>query len=174
MERVAEAVAAVDEVTGTDPGPAATSDPTAAAEADAAAGDDGSSSMYTADWADLPVSATAAGATVTLPADTAPGAYELVLVEGTDPLAPSSVVVLSLDVAAAPAVTSAAPASAAPAAPALNVGLRSETGWEEERPASPLVAVGAAALVVAALGTVAVLRPRRRDGLDATGGSPLR
>ena len=182
MARVAEAVAAVDEVTGADTSaaasdPAAGSDPAAATETDAtAAGEDGTG-VYAADWAELPVSITAAGATVTLPADTAPGAYELVLIEGDDPLGPSSVVVLTLDVAAAPVVAAAAPATAAPAgpaAPAVNVGLRSETGWEEERPASPLVAVGAAALVVAALGTVAVLRPRRRDGLDAAGGSPLR
>ncbi|WP_448613632.1 hypothetical protein [Modestobacter sp. URMC 112] len=149
----------------------------AAAETDAAAGGvdstDTTETLLTEPTL-LPVSGTASDATVTLPADTAPGAYELVLIEGDDPLAPSSVVVLALDVAAAPVVAAVAPASAAPAAPVVNVGLRSETGWEEERPASPLVAVGAAALVVAALGTVAVLRPRRRDGLDTAGGSPLR
>jgi hypothetical protein len=118
----------------------------------------------------LPVTVTAEGVEVTLPADTAAGEYELAVFEGDGLTGPSSVVVLTLDVlapvAAAPVV---APVVAPPAAPAvvpvLNPGLASNTGWTEPAPGSSpgLVALGGAAVLAAGLGVAVVLRPRRRS-----------
>ena len=51
------------------------------------------------------------------------------------------------------------------AAPVLNRGLVSETGWTDlaaPRSPSPLVVLGGGAVLVAGLGAAVVLRPRRR------------
>ena len=155
MARVAEAARSVDEVVAAaeEPAPVVTDEGTGELVADGL----------------LPVTATPEGVEVTLPADTAPGEYELAVIEGTAPTGPSSVVVLTLDVSApAAAAPVVAPVAAPPGPPAvvpvLNPGLASNTGWTE--PASggstPLVALGGTAVLVANLGAALVLRPRRR------------
>lgn len=114
------------------------------------------------------VTPTADPRTVSLgvPANTPPGSYDLTVVmgDGTDRFVATATA--HVDVVAAPAPTSAAPTSAAPsasAAPALNQGLESETGWEQHTAghgsAAPL-AIGAAALL--GVGGAVVLRARRR------------
>jgi hypothetical protein len=119
---------------------------------------------------DLPVTATAAGVELAVPADAPAGEHELVLAVGSDSTVPAAVLYLTLDVTAAPvAVAPVAPVVALPGqpsvAPVSNQGLASNTGWTEPAPAGHstlLVAVGGGALLVAGVGAVAVLRPRRR------------
>jgi hypothetical protein len=117
------------------------------------------------DWV-LPVTLTAAGVEVTVPAGSSTGENVLLLALDVGPTGPSSSLYLALDVTAAPAAV--APVAALPGppavAPALNPGLASNTGWTE--PAAgrsvPLVALGGTALLAAGLGAAVVLRPRRR------------
>ena len=114
--------------------------------------------------------------TVTLPADLAAGPYAMTVLEGGPALGGgASRTTLELDVLAVPApevvpvLDTGATAGGLPA----NPGLRSATGWDGPASDGPvagrpvLVAVGAGALALAALGGGALLRPRRRG---ASGG----
>jgi hypothetical protein len=147
-----------------DPAAQAAADPSESVDEEVAVGgglvDDGT----------LPVTVTADGVEVTVPADSEPGEHALLLAVGTDAGGPWYSVFVSLDVTAAPvAVTPVAPAVALPGqpvvAPVLNPGLASNTGWTEPAPGSSpaLVALGGAAVLAAGLGAAVVLRPRRRS-----------
>lgn len=96
--------------------------------------------------------ATGGAATLTVPAGTAPGAYRLSIVEGDG--AELSVTRVEVTVVAA-----------ASAGPRSNTGLRSDTGVQENGAApagglSALAPLGAAMVLVAGAGSVAVLRRR--------------
>jgi hypothetical protein len=89
------------------------------------------------------------GATLTVPATVAAGSYALTVTEA-GASGGASMTMLVLDVRAAQT---------------LNAGLRSNTGWVEPQitgsTGSPLVAVGVGLMLIAGLGTVAVLQGRR-------------
>ncbi|MCZ2828601.1 hypothetical protein O2W14_07130 [Modestobacter sp. VKM Ac-2986] len=114
----------------------------------------------------LPVTVTADGIELTVPADSRSGDHALALIIGTDAENPWYSVTLTLDVTAAPVAVApvVAPPGQPVVVPVLNPGLASNTGWTEPDAGAsvPLVAVGGTALLVAALGAGAVLRPRRR------------
>ena len=106
-------------------------------------------------------------ATVSLPASTPGGAYLLVLFQSTGSTGISFTLgeleVVPVEV---PVVEPVVAEVVHTPAPRANLGLRSETGWEETSAAgtagsSPLVALGAGMILLAGLGAVAVLRPRR-------------
>jgi hypothetical protein len=107
-------------------------------------------------------------ATVRLPADTRAGTYGLVLVQATGTSGSLSITVGELRVLAAPVprVTPVRRMAPVRAVPAVNVGLRSETGWDRvsaarsETGGAPLIPVGAGMVLLGA-GGVAALRPRR-------------
>ncbi|MFQ1000746.1 hypothetical protein [Modestobacter sp. SSW1-42] len=178
MARVAAAARAVDDVSAVDDGaadPAEQPTPDSAEESDEEVV---SGSPYP-EWL-LPVTVTAAGAELTVPADSSTGEHALLLAVGSDPTGPSWTVYLALDVVAAPAAV--VPVVAAPgqpaAVPVLNPGLASNTGWTDPAAgasvplvalggAALLVALGGAALLVAGLGAAVVLRPRRRPAAAA-------
>jgi hypothetical protein len=125
--------------------------------------------------ADAPVELTAqvngSTASVVIPADTAPGAYFLVVAQQT-PSGGISVLNVEITVVAeeAPAVVPPAAAPTTPAAPAVvNAGLRSNTGVEAVETGSTgtvAVAAGAGMLVLAGVGGVAVARTRRRPAAE--------
>jgi hypothetical protein len=125
--------------------------------------------------ADAPVELTAQAngstASVVIPADTAPGAYFLVVAQQT-PSGGISVLNVEITVVAeeAPAVVPPAAAPTTPAAPAVvNAGLRSNTGVEAVGTGSTgavAVAAGAGMLVLAGAGGVAVARTRRRPAAE--------
>ena len=103
-------------------------------------------------------------AAINLPANL-PGEFydlEVVLADGSGDIV--SVVLVDLDVAAAPADS--------PETPAQNVGLRSNTGWVDgghdasSTGAAPLIAVGAAMALAGGVGAGAVLRTRRRVAIE--------
>ena len=109
-------------------------------------------------------------ASVLVPADTAPGAYFLVVAQQT-PSGGTSVLNVEITVVAeeAPAVVppTAAPTPAAPAV--VNAGLRSNTGVEAVETGSTgtvAIAAGAGMLVLAGVGGVAVARNRRRPAAE--------
>ncbi|HEX2073380.1 MAG TPA: hypothetical protein VHF92_06315 [Geodermatophilus sp.] len=98
------------------------------------------------------VDATGDGVTVTVPQTAAAGRYGFTL---------------SLGVAApdAPDVAAALSVTVVPfeVTPALNPGLRSNTGWDQtDAGVSPLVGIGAGMVLAAGVITVAALRPKRR------------
>jgi hypothetical protein len=125
--------------------------------------------------ADAPVELTAQAngstASVVIPADTAPGAYFLVVAQQT-PSGGISVLNVESTVVAeeAPAVVPPAAAPTTPAAPAVvNAGLRSNTGVEAVETGSTgtvAIAAGAGMLVLAGVGGVAVARNRRRPAAE--------
>jgi hypothetical protein len=97
------------------------------------------------------------GRVVTIPQDTPAGRYRIFVsmgvpmpISGVQSEYPTELSVTSLDIQVTPA---------------LNAGLRSNTGWVEpvtDTGVSPLVFLGAGMVVVAGLTTAVVLRPRRR------------
>ena len=125
--------------------------------------------------ADAPVELTAqvngSTASVVIPADTAPGAYFLVVAQQT-PSGGISVLNVEITVVAeeAPAVVPPVAAPTTPAAPAVvNAGLRSNTGVEGVETGSTgavAVAAGAGMLALAGMGGVAVARTRRRPAAE--------
>lgn len=171
MARVAAVAAAVDGATDGTPAdaPLAVAPRVAPADAEEVEGVPLTGTEYAWLAADglLPLSLTPSGAEVTLPADTEAGTYQLMVLEGIDAAGPSSTVLLTLEVAAANVVAAAADEPAA--APVLNRGLVSATGWTDPAApggTSPLVALGGGAVLVAGLGAAVVLRPRRRPAGD--------
>jgi hypothetical protein len=110
-------------------------------------------------------------ASVVIPADTAPGAYFLVVAQQT-PSGGTSVLNVEITVVAEEAAPVVPPAAAptTPAAPAVvNAGLRSNTGVEVVETASTgtvAVAAGAGMLALAGVGGVAVARTRRRPAAE--------
>ncbi len=110
-------------------------------------------------------------ASVVIPADTAPGAYFLVVAQQT-PSGGTSVLNVEITVVAEEAAPVVPPAAAptTPAAPAVvNAGLRSNTGVEAVETGSAgtvAVAAGAGMLVLAGVGGVAVARTRRRPAAE--------
>ncbi|MGY1595081.1 hypothetical protein ACI79D_24160, partial [Geodermatophilus sp. SYSU D00708] len=126
-------------------------------------------------------------ATLSVPADTTPGPHLLVLTEGDPETGDAAVTMLLLEVTAAPP----APVTEAPvtAPPAVNAGLRSNTGAESVAPAEPVsggsatVAIGAALLLLSGVGGIVAgrgggggggggPRPRGGGGGRPAGGAP--
>ena len=120
---------------------------------------------------ELTAQANGSTASVVLPADTAPGAYFLVVAQQT-PSGGNSVLNAEITVVAEEAAPVVPPAAAptTPAAPAVvNAGLRSNTGVEAVATGSTgtvAVAAGAGMLVLSGVGGVAVARTRRRPAAE--------
>ncbi|NEN51099.1 hypothetical protein G3R41_09130 [Modestobacter muralis] len=115
----------------------------------------------------LPVTVTADGVEVTVPAGSPSGDHALLLTVGSDAGSAWYSVFVPLDVTAAPGAV--APVVALPGqpavAPARNPGLASNTGWTEPAvtgSSTALVVLGGSAVLAAGLGAAVVLRPRRR------------
>jgi hypothetical protein len=135
------------------------------------------SRVFTGDGVELTAQPSADGraTTITVPAGTATGDHRLVLWRPHG----SGISYLFTDVTVLPAPPAAVapvvvpPAAAAPSAQAVvNPGLRSGTGVPApaEDPGSGVVAAGAALLLLAGAGGVAVARTRRRGVEAGTGG----
>ncbi|ADB74266.1 hypothetical protein [Geodermatophilus obscurus] len=110
-------------------------------------------------------------ASVVIPADTAPGAYFLVVAQQTPSGATSELNVEITVIAeeAAPVVPPAAAPTTSAAPAVVNAGLRSNTGVEVVETGSAgtvAVAAGAGMLVLAGVGGVAVARTRRRPAAE--------
>lgn len=122
---------------------------------------------------EVEVAADGQTASVVVPADTAPGAYSLIVVQptlsGGISVFQVEITVVAEEVPAVvppPAIETVAPA---PQAVAVNAGLRSNTGVEAVDTGSTgsvAVAAGAGMLVLAGAGGVAVARTRRRPAAE--------